>query len=286
MRVRDASGVVFKERKYVTDAEGTIVYDNDREKEWGIRFIDGAGARSLLRDDALIIEMVVEDDTANVNSLDLPKSSLVNNALQLLVSGDDADVAFEVNGSIIHAHKLILKINAKQLHSFFSSGNSVKVEGTTPELFRFMLRYVYGDDGPDDDFDHLVENYKGIIDISDRYNIIGLKIKAEAAKIASLTIDKDNVTEILLFAHNKNCYLLKEYATQVYSANVYELVNSDALNELATTIDLLRELMIATKGQEKEYSHHELIGKMLEYNLDYDGPRDVLVSRMECHEGE
>ena len=79
MRVRDASGVVFKERKYVTDAEGNFVY-NDREK----CFIDGAGARSLLRDDALIIEMVVEDDTASLNSLDLPKSSLVNNALQLL----------------------------------------------------------------------------------------------------------------------------------------------------------------------------------------------------------
>lgn len=76
--------------------------------------------------------------------------------MELLDSGEDADVFFQVNGVRLPAHKLILKLNAKQLYSFFTSdGTTVVIEGTTPELFKLMLRYVFGDDTPE--FEYLAK---------------------------------------------------------------------------------------------------------------------------------
>lgn len=114
-----------------------------------------------------------------------------------------------------------MKLNAKQLYSFFvsddttviiegttpedecysvtflTSGDSstVVIEGTTPELFLFMLRYIYGADEPE--FGYLADNYQEIIEITDKYNKIGSKLAAQVAKIASLSIGEDNVTEIM-----------------------------------------------------------------------------------------
>lgn len=217
-------------------------------------------------------------------------SRLARNALELLDSGEDADVFFQVNGVQLPAHKLILKMNATQLHSFLTSGDSstVVIEGTTPELFLFMLRYIYGDDDPE--FDYLAKHYQEIIEITDKYNIIGLKLAAQAAKIATLTIGKDNVTDILLFAHDKNCFLLKEYAMKMYILNFHELVYTESFNRLATNVESLRELVVtvccslAGKVSIRDQTVNELIGKMLEYDLDFDGPKDVLISRLEDYE--
>jgi len=286
---RDETGSIVKKRKFATNADGDLKPLNETEEESsnGVRFLDGPTARSILVDNALIIELEVEDDIIDISSFNLPASTLQKNALELFDSGEDADVFFQVNGISLPAHKLIFKLNAKQLYSFFTSDDTtVIIEGTTPELFKFMLRYVYGNDQPD--FKYLVEYYQEIIDITDKYNIIGLKLAAQAAKVASLTIDKDNVTEILIFAHDKNCFLLKEYAMKMYILNFEDLVHTDSFNKLATNVELLRELMIAVNGlsSETDSTVNKLIGKMLKYDLDFDGPKDVLLSRLKQHKEE
>jgi len=284
---RDETGAIAKKRKFVT-AHGALKPLNETEEESlnGVQFLDGSTARSLLVDNALIIELEVEDDIIDISSFNLPASTLQSNVLKLFDSGEDADVFFMVEGISLPAHKLILKLNAKQLDSFFTDGDksTVVIEGTTLKLFKFMLRYVYGDDQPD--FKYLVDHYHEIIDITDKYNITGLKLEAQAAKIASLTIDKDNVTEILIFAHDKNCFLLKEYAMKMYVCNFEDLVHTDSFNQLATNVELLRELMIAVNGlsSETDSTINILIGKMLKYDLDFDGPKDVLISRLDNYE--
>ena len=136
------------------------------------------------------------------------------------------------------------------------------------------------------DFDYLVEHYQEVIDITDKCNVIGLKLEAQAAKIASLSIDADNVTEVLLYAHEKNCFLLKEYATKIYVSNYGRLVLTDSFMELAKTPELLRELMVAVNGPSarKKRTVNKLIGQLLDRDLDIDGPRDVLIARLEEYE--
>lgn len=285
--MRDEAGEVLKDLKFkrLYNEMSDLLYSGRTPP----LFINGSIAAEAIRDNSLIIEMVVEDEVLDTRIFNLPRNKLARNALELLDSGEDADVFFQVNGVQLPAHKLILKMNATQLYSFLTSGDSssVVIEGTTPELFLFMLRYIYGDDDPE--FDYLAKHYQEIIEITDKYNIIGLKLAAQAAKIATLTIGKDNVTDILLFAHDKNCFLLKEYATKIYVSYFEDLIRTASLNRLAANVDLLRELMIAVNepqndDDDDDDDYNDIIGKMFEYDLDFDGPKDVLISRLEDYE--
>ena len=55
----------------------------------------------------------------------------------------------------------------------------------------------------------LKANAKDIVDACDRYEVVNLKLEAEAIQSASTTITIYNVLELLLYADEKNCALLK-----------------------------------------------------------------------------
>ena len=59
-----------------------------------------------------------------------------------------------------------------------------------------------------DDAD-LKANAKDIVNACDRYAVVNLKLEAEAILVASTTITIDNMMELLLYAEEKNCALLK-----------------------------------------------------------------------------
>ena len=75
---------------------------------------------------------------------------------------------------------------------------------------------------------------------------------------------------------------------KMYVCNFEDLVHTDSFNKLATNVELLRELMIAVNGlsSETDSTVNKLIGKMLKYDLDFDGPKDVLLSRLKQHKEE
>ena len=77
---------------------------------------------------------------------------------------------------------------------------------------------------------------------------------------------------------------------KMYILNFHELVYTDSFNRLATNVELLRELVVTVccslsgKVSIRDQTINNLIGKMLEYDLDFDGPKDVLISRLEDYE--
>lgn len=107
-------------------------------------FMNGSIAAEATRDNSLIIEMVVEDEFLDTRIFNLPRNKLARNALELLASGEDADVFFQVNGVQLPAHKLILKMNATQLHrlqSYFYSCSDTSMEMMVPSL-TFLLSTI------------------------------------------------------------------------------------------------------------------------------------------------
>ena len=71
--------------------------------------------------------------------------------LKLLDDDENADVSFLVKKTVIPAHKLILQMNAPILHDFckeHNTGKRIPIKGTTPKIFRIVLRYIYGGDPP------------------------------------------------------------------------------------------------------------------------------------------
>lgn len=68
-----------------------------------------------------------------------------------------------------------------------------------------------------------------------------------------------------------------------------DLIRTDSLNRLATNVELLRELMIAVSERgndddDDDDDYNDIIGKMLDYDLDFDGPKEVMISRLDYYE--
>ena len=311
--VRDTSSGEIIEQKRITHFIGSFFYQRTRARKEGVDneiHILRNVVMPLLEENALVIELEVWHDYIELKEFHYPRNTLAKAALKLLASGEDADVSFIVGDTVIYAHKLILKLNAGLLHTFIDKtgdvSSPVKIEGTTAEIFRFVLTYIYGDDEPDPIF--LVEQYEEIIDVADKYGIIGLKLQAEAAKICSLTIDSSASNELiehLRFAYSKNCALLKEHLTSIYTSKFDDLVRSSSFDELAKSPDILRDLMIAvadykeksvlsgvsflsargyTVTEEKDRNDstvNDLIGELIDLELDIDGTKETLIARLD-----
>ena len=60
--------------------------------------------------------------------------------------------------------------------------------------------------------EYLRANAKETIDTADKYEVVNLKLEAEATLVNSTTITIDNVMELLLYAEEKKSALSKEAA--------------------------------------------------------------------------
>ncbi len=288
--VRDANGEICMEKEIIS-TDGSFYCDANHRSDncRNILLMMGGAVMEALEENAFIVELQIDHDFIEREMFHLPPSPMVKNLLKMLASGEDADISFLVGDTEILAHKLILKLNAGQLYQFVDRADvnfPVKVEGTTPEVFKLCLEYIYGDDRPDLDF--LLEHYEDVIDVSNKYGVIGLKLQAEVAKIASLTIDASNVIEHLRFADSKNCTLLKEYATSVYISNFDMLVRSSSFEELAKSPDVLRDLVIAISNDQtrSDATVNDLIGELIDLDLDVDGTKETLIARLDKYHEE
>jgi len=74
-------------------------------------------------------------------------------------------------------------------------------------VFHLLLHYVYGGEISDKEF---VDNAKDLINAGDKYGVTNLKLEADVWYVNNTEISIDNVIDNLLYAHAKNCALLKE----------------------------------------------------------------------------
>ena len=63
-------------------------------------------------------------------------------------------------------------------------------------------------------------NAKEIVDAADKYEVVGLKLEAEASLVAPTTFTMENVMDNLLYADSNNCALLKEAVMDFLVKNV------------------------------------------------------------------
>jgi len=94
--------------------------------------------------------------------------------------------------------------------SFAEDWRSIHIQDTSPEVFRLILRYIYGGGLPA--ISDRVKMGKDLIDTANRYGLVDLKEEAEYSLVESLVVNMHNVVDWILFADAKMCALLKEYA--------------------------------------------------------------------------
>jgi len=165
----------------------------------------------------------------------------------------------------------------------------VPIPDIDPQVFRQMLWYIYG--GKIRAAEWKVRA-KDFIDAADRYGLKNLKIEAEAWYVKHLEITKDNVVNTLVYAEEKNCFLLKEVATNFVLNNANEVLASESFEDIPESKIFVREIisLAATSNRQDEakrdledprkLSINELRAQLYDQGKDIDGPRNRLIAQL------
>jgi hypothetical protein len=263
-----------------------------------------------LVDGTLTIEVRMRRNDQQTNTLlapFIPENPLYKNILKKFMDEESADVIFAVGSGSqpgrdsckkakitpakFYAHRLVLQDGAPILSELCKpSGGiltAVPVTDVKPDIFRHMLYYMYGGKLSDEE---LKESAKDLIDASNKYGAVSLKLEAEAYYVKSTKLTIDNILDNLLYADSKNCALLKEAAMDFLVENWNAAINKVSFDDVPGS--MMKDLLAAMARGKKEDnggSDDDPIGfntmrvgtlrKMLhEKGLDVDGSREAMIA--------
>lgn len=248
-------------------------------------------------DGSLHIDVVVEINQRIYPSLVLGNSNpLSRNMLKLLDSGDLlADVSFDLNGEIISAHKFILAVNAPILADLCkdcTKDTPLPITRCDAEVFRRLLRYIYGESAPENEQEILSIGFD-IIDAANYFGIVQLKLSIESSLVKVLSFNPENVTKYILFADAMTCPLLKERAVSYFVSRAKDIMKNESSARLCESTDLMQELMLAILDDDDTDRRFDtgymampvevIREKLSVYSLDLDGTKEVLADRLESY---
>ena len=261
---------------------------------------------NYLVDGTLIVEVHMRTSKPVQRSAPfLPENPSSRNTLREFGNEETADIKFEVGGAVqsgtgrrkrgktstttFYAHHFVLLRNAPMLDNLCNSGADsapTVISNVRPEIVKHLLYYCYGGKIGDED---LQSNAKEIIDAADRFDVVNLKLEAEACYVDTVELTLDNIIEIVTYADSKNLALLKEHCMDF-------LVGHDDKGEIVEKISfdgmpsrLVTDLMVAMARSERRSSRGDKLSTMRvselrrlahEKGLGVDGSREMLIASL------
>mmetsp|Transcript_14631 Transcript_14631/g.33951 ORF Transcript_14631/g.33951 Transcript_14631/m.33951 type:complete len:208 (+) Transcript_14631:334-957(+) len=177
----------------------------------------------------------------------VPSNPCSGNLLKGFNDEEMSDVAFEVGGEVesaanrrkrgktittrFHAFHAILRLNAPSLSDMCRPGDeaAVPINGVEPEVFKMLLYFCYGGKVSEDE---LEANAKAIIEAADRFEVINLKLQAEAVLTKQTEIMVDNMLDNLLYANSKNLALFQEKIMDFVAENGDRIVGNVSFDDV------------------------------------------------------
>ncbi|GJN25440.1 hypothetical protein PR202_gb13267 [Eleusine coracana subsp. coracana] len=149
-------------RRLPREVERRLYEEKTRGPRPGSRRVPGAGG-SLREGRRLTIRCAVQDLAEESSSSSLlksrycfvavpPQPGITRNLEELLLTGRRADVTFSVEGSVFHAHKLVLAARSPVFRAMFfgdsrhSDRQRFEVDDMRASVFGVMLRFIYTDE--------------------------------------------------------------------------------------------------------------------------------------------
>ena len=263
-----------------------------------VRFGHSEVANSLVEGELVIeVRMKLIKPTTPSSSLPfIPTNPFSKLMLNKFMDQKSADVVFKVGGeqvnaspAIFHAHRLILEDYAPMLAHLSGSGQDlspIPITDVKPNVFHHILYYAYGGKVADED---LKANAKDILTAADKYEVVSLKLEAEAILVASTTITIDNVMELILYANDKNCALLKEAVIDFIVENGVEVIEKLSFEHFPG--HLVKDVLIAVnRGKGKDEAGggdgfrtmrvSDLRKQLYEKGLNFDGSRETMIAML------
>jgi hypothetical protein len=225
-----------------------------------------------------------------------PKNELHLDMMKFLESANQSgDVKFQVGSKEFSAHRQILQARVPELAALAedcSPDTLIPIQDIKPSTFRSLLQFVYANDVPQPE--ELKNEARELLDVANRFGCKGLKLLAEA-ELAVSGLSVDTAADLVLLADARNCALLKESAMDFFAANPTSVMSSSGWHTVEESLPLMKELMAvivsnkkrsapAASDEERDYKRMRVstLRRLLgENGLDYDGSREVLISRLE-----
>ena len=206
---------------------------------------------------------------------------------------EHSDVVFQVEKDVYKLHSQILVANAPILGELCSKqGNNgsvapIVLTNVSSHIFDILMRYTYAGELPDEN--ELIRYSKEIIEASDKYVVVNLKMATETCLVQNGVLDESNVCEYLDLAHSKTCPLLKEYAMAFISLHAQRIIGSEGSNLVFESPELMQEVLLnCTNTTPNPFTSRtsclsvsELREKLEELDLSLDGSKETLIARLE-----
>ncbi|PPD70355.1 hypothetical protein GOBAR_DD32771 [Gossypium barbadense] len=178
-----------------------------------------------LKDDCLSVHCSVgvvmsHTEGPKIFSIAVPPSNISHHFGQLLESGKQTDVSFEVDGEFFPAHKLVLAARSPvfraQLFGPMKDHNTkqIEVEDMEAPVFKALLHFIYWDSLPDmEELTGLTSKWaftlmsQHLLAAADRYGLDRLRLMCEANLCEVVAIN--TVATTLALAEQHHCFRLK-----------------------------------------------------------------------------
>ena len=205
--------------------------------------------------------------------------------VKLLDDSTYADVFFQVDGELFHAHKNILALKKSEiLYSSVcgqpsTSDSPLEITGVRKDIFRIVLRAVYEELPSKEKIMHSAQD---ILDAANRFHMTELKIVAETEVVCSLGVTTKNALDWAMFAEDKECPLIKEYALSICAARSADLFDTDDWKTFSGNQHLVEDLMceMAQTSWRSDISVMHLRNLLHEKGEELDGSKETLFSRL------
>ncbi|PRP79069.1 hypothetical protein PROFUN_13171 [Planoprotostelium fungivorum] len=172
-----------------------------------------------------------------------------------LMGGAYTDISFNCNGSVLHAHRIVLASRCPALAAMFSNGLAESSMKTIPihfskQVFATFIQFLYTADAPDIDPPTALE----LLDCADMFNCADLKLHVE--DFLWNFIEPSN---IFLAALTHHCARLEEMCVKFILRNFRKLQNTEEYRSLdISTRNKLTQMWEDTQPQHRPSSHLHL----------------------------
>jgi len=185
---------------------------------------------------------------AKLEGQDTSSLTLIH-ALDALVNNKAfSDIGFDVDGTIIPSHKLIIQVRTEYFHRMFSSGlkesqsNIIRIFDCSPSIFIDILKFIYTDSCFINE-----ENCNSLMEQANFFQLDRLKAICENFWIGNLNVN--NACSIIQIADRFNATQLRDFAREFIFSHIQEVIMTEGFKELDQT--LVSQILLAAVQRSK-----------------------------------
>eukprot|EP00956_Cyclotella_meneghiniana_P004957 scaffold6105_cov23-Cyclotella_meneghiniana.AAC.1 len=172
--------------------------------------------------------------------------------MDIFQDDETSDVAFDLKGDVIVAHKGIIKSKASDFYVMcegYSKTSPMTITDVDKDIFQIMLASLYGGEVYPEEWK---KHSESILKAASKYGFSTLKSEAELWYSMSLKFTVDNVISKFMEADGNGYALVKAAAKKFIMEHGEEVVGSESFDLLHESKELSREVMAASFQNSKK----------------------------------